>query len=374
MVGAVIALVLAAGSAAWAQEAGADPGATGGTEKTADPSSALKPPALQLLGFADGGFAVTSKNGATTSAFQLGQFDLLFSSTLARDWSVLAEALFEAEANNEFKVDVERIVVQYAPLDAFNVAVGRFHSTIGYYNTAFPHAFWHQVAATRPMAAAFEDEGGVVPAHGVGVSVSGRTGGPLRLRYFLEVSNGLGVEGLGAANVTPTFSVQVSGDQNQHKAVNLALQTRPARAPGWQLGVSAYFDKVGPAGLPLVDERILTGHVVFQDARYEWLNEVVGVHHQGPTAPARNTSVLYSQLSAQVRNLRPFMRYERQSVPVGDPLHPNFAGLVQGPSVGVRLDPTTREAAVRLAQPKRQGCVEAVQRPSGVRVLARSPS
>ena len=55
----------------------------------------------------------------------------------------------------------------------FNVAVGRYHTAIGYYNNAYHHGKWLQTAAERPHIYDFEDSGGLLPIHNVGVSVSG---------------------------------------------------------------------------------------------------------------------------------------------------------------------------------------------------------
>src|SRR6267142_555838 len=45
---------------------------------------------------------------------------------------------------NTFSVDVERYLIQYSYNDYLNVAAGRFHTAIGYYNTAYHHSTWFQ--------------------------------------------------------------------------------------------------------------------------------------------------------------------------------------------------------------------------------------
>ena len=46
--------------------------------------------------------------------------------------------------------------------------VGRFHTDIGYWNTAFHHGLWLQIPVERPHVLRFEDDGGLVPVHWVG--------------------------------------------------------------------------------------------------------------------------------------------------------------------------------------------------------------
>lgn len=306
-------------------------------DDTAAPST--NPPSLQLLGYADSSFAAEwPDSGDTTATFKLGEFDLFFTSTLGPDWSALAEVVFETESSNTVAVDLERAVVTYAPRDSFNLSMGRFHSVISYYNSTFPHASWYQVAANRPFSQDFEDEGGLLPSHGVGVSVSGRAGGPLRPRFSVELTNGVGADAIGTPS--PTLHVQGSGDQNNRKSVVGALQLRPVKAPGWQLGVATLFDSVGPTGSPEVSERIVSGHLVFQDENWEWITEAYGIRHQLEASAAANSSAIYTQLARQAGAARPFFRYEQVQLSDGDPLHTELAGTTKGPSVGVRFDPS----------------------------------
>jgi hypothetical protein len=50
---------------------------------------------------------------------------------------------------------------------ATNVVVGRFHSAIGYSNTAYHHGTWLQTTTGRPLLFQFEDQGGILPIHNV---------------------------------------------------------------------------------------------------------------------------------------------------------------------------------------------------------------
>ena len=305
----------------------------------ADSAQSTNPPSLQLLGYADANFvAEWPDEGSASSSFGIGEFDLLFTSTLGQDWSALAELVVEAENGSEFLVDLERAVLTYAPRDTFTLSMGRFHSVLSYYNSSFPHASWYQVATNRPFSQDFEDEGGFLPSHGVGFSVSSRVGGPLRPRFVFEVTNGTSASGIGTS--ASKISVQSTTDENSHKAVVGAVQFRPVKVPGLQFGVAAFVDKVGPSGLPEVNERITSGHVMFQDDKWEWITEAYGIRHQLPRAAAANSSAAYTQIARQFGRSRPFFRYERLQLSEGDPLHSEGAGTTQGPSFGVRFDPT----------------------------------
>ena len=310
-----------------------------GDASSADSGQSTNPPSLQLLGYADANFdAEWPDAGSASSSFRIGEFDLLFTSTLGQDWSALAELVIEAENGAEFAVDLERAVLTYAPRDTFTLSMGRFHSVLSYYNSSFPHASWYQVATNRPFSQDFEDEGGLLPSHSVGFAVSSRLGGPLRPRFVFEATNGTSASGIGTS--APKVSVQSSRDENSHKAVVGAVQFRPVKVPGLQFGVAAFVDKVGPSGLPEVSERITSGHVVFQDDKWEWITEAYGIRHQLPKAAAANSSAVYTQVARQFGQSRPFFRYERLQLSEGDPLHAEGVGTTQGPSFGVRFDPS----------------------------------
>ena len=100
------------------------------------------------------------------TGFQSGEFDLFTTSRLSDHLSFLSEIVFGADATNEFSVDIERYQLTYRLNDYFSASAGRFHTAIGYYNTAFHHGNWFSTAEGRPIMYLFEDSGGLLPVHG----------------------------------------------------------------------------------------------------------------------------------------------------------------------------------------------------------------
>ena len=299
---------------------------------------------LRIRGFGDVTFHGATDHGSTT-AFSLGQLDLFVTSDLSEKFNFLSEIVFEAENKrqfgvttgeppNSFGVDVERLLLQYSPNEHLNVALGRYHTAIGYYNTAYHHSTWLQTTLGRPFLFNFEDEGGILPVHNVGVSVSGLISPPsLGLHYVAEIGNGrrsriaLGDE-----------PVQNVIDENNHKSVNFAVFFRPESVHGLQAGVSVYRDLLTPLGKPPVGETILATHAVWILPKFEWLNEAMLVrHHLEGTDLTFNTPAFYSQISRQYGSYRPYFRYEYLNAPNNEPIFPEV-GLRTGPSVGVRYD------------------------------------
>ena len=108
---------------------------------------------------------------------------------------------------------------------------GRYHTAIGYYNTAYHHSTWLQTATGRPFLFKFEDDSGILPIHNVGVSVTGIIpSGRLGLHYIAEVGNG---RASSSPNAEP---VQNTVDENNGKSFNLRILFRPTGVRGLQAG------------------------------------------------------------------------------------------------------------------------------------------
>jgi hypothetical protein len=307
---------------------------------------------LRIRGFGDTTLHGDTQKGDNT-AFSLGQLDLFVTSDISEKFKFLSEIVFEGgpdniygvtrgESNN-FSVDVERYLVQYSHNDYLNVEAGRFHTAIGYYNTAYHHSTWFQTTTDRPFLFNFEDRGGILPIHTVGVSATGLIpSGRLGLHYVAEVGNG-------RASRAPQVQepVQNEVDEQNHKAYNLAIFARPDAIRGLQLGFSAYRDLLAPANSPRIGETILAAHAVFIRPKFEWLNEALVVRHSVfGTSQVFNTPGFYTQISKQFASYRPYFRYQYVNASDKEPIFPDIR-LRQGPSVGLRYD-ASESVALKL--------------------------
>src|SRR5947209_9791775 len=287
-------------------------------------------PNLQIQGFADVNYHVSDQKG-TTNSFALGQLDLFLTSRLSEKFSVLGELIIEAGQDNAFSFEIHRLLLRYTPNDYFNFSAGRYHTAIGYYNTAYHHGSWFQTAANRPFIFAFESKGGILPLHNVGLSVTGRIPrAPFGLRYVAEIGNGR------ASRSPLDRAVQTAVDENNGKAFNLGVFARPKTIPGFQTGFSFYRDHLTPAGKSKVGQSIFAAHLVYQNRLYEFLNEAVFLRHTLNNRTFQ-TPGLYTQFSRRFGNARPYFRYQYVSVPADDPIFPDV-GRREGPSVGLRYD------------------------------------
>ncbi len=300
-------------------------------------------PKLKINGFSDVNFGTGSVANPLAfplptpvrSSFQLGEFDLFLSSQLATKWSFLGELVIGADSTNEFGMEIERLQLTYRANDAFAISAGRFHSSIGYYNTAFHHGTWFQTAQGRPFMFYFEDAGGILPLHDVGFTATGEVPGTTKvgLHWIAEVGNG-------RRTSTDAEAVQNFTSDRGHKTLNFAAYIQPAEVPGLQIGGSYYVDKLAPIeGAGRVSRRISSIYAVFADAKWEFLNEAVLLSHRLPTGRSYNSPLAYTQFSRKFGLYRPYVRYQYVNVAQNDPIR-IFTGRYNGPSIGLRIDVT----------------------------------
>jgi hypothetical protein len=302
-------------------------------------------PRLKLLLFGDTGYQIGHFYNPT-STFEFGEFDMFATARLTDRVSALAEVLFTSNLDNSVGVDIERFTLKYHQNDYFNATIGRIHTAIGYYNTAFNRGDYFQTATGRPTMFEFDDQGGFLPLQDLGVVLNGQIpSGKLGLNYVFEVTNGRNY----GASVEPA---QNNDDTNTSKAVNFGLSAKPERIPGLTVGFSFRHDYLSDVLNLHVSETLPVVYAVFTNSNYEWLNEGMYVTHKLPGGAAFHTTGFYSQFSRRFGHYRPYFRYDYVNSPANDPIYDNplefpVVERVNGPTVGLRWD-FTRYTAFKL--------------------------
>lgn len=322
-------------------------------------------PTLSIRGFFDFNFGVGSianplvfpivdngcgscGNPATPphTTFQAGEFDLFITSNIAEHLTFLAEIVLGPDTTNEFAVDIERYQLTYKASQYFSVAAGRFHTSIGYYNTAYHHGNWFSTAEGRPIMYLFEDSGGILPVHMVGVDVSGDVphAEKIGLHWVAELGNGL------SSNPFATESVQNFYSDRNYKATNLAVYIRPQILSGLQIGGSWYHDGLNPSQaenplpIPEVRQNIESAYVVYLAGNWEFLNEgVLLSNHVAGMSGSFRSPMAYTQIARKFGIYKPYFRYQYVNDSIGDPVN-LLKGKYYGPSAGVRIDVFTYAA------------------------------
>jgi hypothetical protein len=328
------------------------PAATPTPAPTPEPESVVEQPQvnavadrLKLLLFGDTGYQVGHFYGPT-STFEFGEFDMFATARLTDRVSAIAEILFSSSPDNSIGIDVERLILKYRQTDYFTASIGRIHTAIGYYNTAFNRGDYFQTAIGRPVMFEFDDQGGFLPMQDLGIVLNGQLpSGKLGVNYVFEVTNGRDF----GAFVEPTPN---SSDRNNSKAVNFGLSAKPEQVPGLIVGFSVRHDYLSDVLNQHVSEIIPVVYGVYTNSTYEWLNEGMLVSHTLPGGAKFRTTGFYSQFSRKFGHYRPYFRYSYVNAPVNDPIYGNpteipVVGRINGPMVGLRYD-FTRHSAFKL--------------------------
>jgi hypothetical protein len=283
-----------------------------------------KIPELEAYGFVPG----------SAANFYTGQFDLLVTSRINDKTSVLSELVFEERDAQTYDVNLERLLLKYDFNDHLRMSFGRYHTGIGYYNTAFHSGSWLQTTADRPLIMEFAEDGGILPTQAVGFFVTGEIpSGRLGLNYTAEYGS--------SDTIRPQITDSGDNvDENNGNHVNFGLFSRPRTIAGLEIGGSFYHDQVsdfskGPS--VRMGQTIINFHAIYAARGVEMLNEGFPIRHVYETGNlVFNMPAFYTQFSKQIGRYRPFVRYQYINANPNSIF--NDVLLRRGPSFGLRYD------------------------------------
>jgi hypothetical protein len=230
---------------------------------------------IPVHGFADVGYehSTRPRDGDRKSGFVLGNLDFFFTPNFGRV-KMLAELNFEVERDGTLLTDLERMQLGYTVSDALTAWMGRFHTPYGYWNAAFHHGAQIQTV-TRPRFLEFEDRGGILPAHTVGLWTTGRiAAGNGKIVYDAYIGNGGRI-------VDGVLDFNAFRDDNSNKAVGGNLGYRfGGDLDGILVGVHALQEEMGAYASGLLRSRSrlgVTGGYFYADIN-NW--EAIGEYYR----------------------------------------------------------------------------------------------
>ena len=282
------------------------------------PSDALSEPRLVITGM--GSFNGVADLIQRDRAFDeragavFGNVDLFFLSHLSEEASFLAELVFEVNENTgELVFDFERVYLSVDVAPWLQLDIGRGHLATSMWNRRFHHGDWLQTPAKRPPYYEFEDGGGLVPAHYVGVDAHGDIDVPgVRLTYSATLANGRGFT---------VDKVLLGGDVDLAKLAGGALWASPSFVPGLSVGVNGWLDFLpsdDPRARPANSAEVIAGaSAAYVASPVELLAEVSVIGHQFGAAPTSLTVGGYAQLGWAFGSLKPYYRLDFVRAPPG---------------------------------------------------------
>ena len=279
----------------------------------------------------DGSGTKTTENG-----FSIPTLDIFLRGS-AGNWSFLSEVLFDIDEGNTIGVDLDRMQIGYEFGDWLKLSAGRIHTSLGYYNTAYPQGgAVYLLPVDRPEVVDQHDNASIVPTSTVGLNLHGRL--PVlqqRLSYDVDISNGRGITSDDLAN---------GGDANNSKMLNLRLRYE---IEGLIVGANALVDWIPPRLDPAFNqpdtlrEQIFGAHIAYVEHPFHIIGEGYLIQHIGPALTQRTIAGI-AELGYTIGIATPYARYEFARFPSETdvfwaPTHQQERGNYDAVSAGVKF-------------------------------------
>ncbi|MEQ1665219.1 MAG: hypothetical protein ABL927_07590, partial [Bdellovibrionales bacterium] len=190
--------------------------------------------------FVDVGYSYSSNDAPEKArGFLMNNFDLYFNPQISTRDRVLVELLYET-MDGSYVVDVERMQIGHSFSNALFLWAGRYHTPYGYWNTEYHHGAQLQTSVVRPKFINFEDDGGIVPAHSVGLWGTGTLG---KFQYDLYIANGSKIESPSALGPTVAeageLNPNIASDDNNGPLIGFNVSQK-MNNNNLQLGLHGY--------------------------------------------------------------------------------------------------------------------------------------
>lgn len=278
--------------------------------------------ATEISVFGDASYSDTSDNAAANSAFAIGGIDLFVHQDIDDKTAAFAEVVFENDGGG-FILDVERLWISRSINKNLNIALGRFHTPLGYWNRAYHHGALLFDTISRPTFLDFEDgDVAVLPVHIVGLQADGKfsfSSGDLA--YVVNYGNGSSYNtdaGFGMGEI----EINNVSDTNDDKSGVVHLSFVP-RDSNLRLGFTAMNNVIAESGTAgasgvafggdLIDQVILGVDAHYAGEQLDVTLEYYSFDNDdkfGATG-SETSSAAYVQFGYQVTdNLKPVYRFE----------------------------------------------------------------
>ena len=279
---------------------------------------------------------VEGASNTSRNYFALGEVNLFTVSHLADNVSFVGEIVFESETDGTGTADVERFFVKYAVADWFWISLGRHHTALGYWNEAYHHGLLLQPTVERPEELKFEDHGGILPVHSVGLAMGGRVfRGPWGFEYCSNFGNGRGLT---------SHDVETSFDLNDQKAFTLRLTGSYESTRRVMFGPMIHLDRIPadpatPGREGEMKERILGGYATYLGETLQLISEYYHVRHEDLSTGNVYTSPTWFLTSiCDLGKLKPYAGYDHMDLDRADPFYDPEITALERFLTGLRWD------------------------------------
>ena len=253
-----------------------------------------------------------------SNAFSIGPLDLYAMQSIDDKTRAFIEIVFENDGEG-FVLDIERLWIKRALTDDVNIGMGRFHTSLGYWNANFHHGALLQDTISRPGFLDYEDGvSAILPLHYVGLEADGSielSAG--ELAYTVYVGNG------------PSYDTSAGPGGGEIDINNVADSNR-AKSPGFrisyttdsypvQISVFGMLNDMAESGAgvnngrTLVKQSILGLDFKYSGERFDAMGEYYSLKNDDKVGSAGSHvgTAYYLQIGYQITEvIKPVYRYE----------------------------------------------------------------
>ncbi|MDF1882867.1 hypothetical protein JHD49_02820 [Sulfurimonas sp. SAG-AH-194-C21] len=265
--------------------------------------------AVPVHGFFDVGAGYAQEDGHVN--FTKGALDFYYTKDISEKINVFIDLVVESDGSATV-VDLERLYIKYDMHEYLQTTFGKFHTPYGYWNTAFHHGLQIQTSILRPKFLAFEDEGGVLASHSLGILASGSIED---FSYDMYITSGSRITQNGTSSINPnkdgslTLNSGAEQDENKMYGANLAYYFNETK-----VGVHSFYQKVNIFGNRTSEVFTNGAYIAAELENLEFYSEVYVFYNKNGSGQYKDeyldSEAYYAQLAYDFDGIKPYIRFE----------------------------------------------------------------
>lgn len=238
----------------------------------------------------------------------------------------MIELIFETLPDGSLATDLERVQLGYIFNGNATLWAGRFHTPYGYWNTAYHHGSQIQTSVSRPRFIDFEDKGGILPAHMVGLTGTGKIrAGGAKITYDVFAGNGPMLDLQGSAG-QGVLTINTAGDNNHQAMLGFNLGYEFAGiADGLRVGIHALrgdvddLNEIVPGSPNKIALNMAGVAIAYLENDWEVLGEYYRFNNKNKlTENSYSSWADYLQIGRNFDFLTPYVRVEKAALNQSD--------------------------------------------------------
>lgn len=284
---------------------------------------------LPLRGFADVGAAQSIGSDPNRQrGFNVGNIDFYLTPKF-ENVRGLIELVFEVDGEGGLATDLERVQIGAPTGDRSVLWFGRWHTPFGRWHTGFHHGAQIQTSINRPRFLDFEDKGGMLPSHSLGLWWTGNhPRGEDHINYSAYIANG---NQIATSADEKLLSFNAAGDNNNGKLIGASLAYQWVSS--LEIGLHAYRDTVetylngDTSELVNRNAVMMAGSFLSYDANdweimVEWYHFANDTQKLAAGAPGRegdhDSDLWFAQAGRLFQKWMPYLRIEQARLDAND--------------------------------------------------------